>query len=156
MSVEQFPSPQRPPDHEVPGDVLQSPDATPRDPDGRSSRIASYDEFFDFYLMEHRSARSRRLHYLGTVTASFLVLAFLATGKPLVLLMALIFGYGPAWIGHFVFERNRPATFRYPLWSLISDYRMLYLWLTGGIDAAMAGAAERQARDLSGDLSGSL
>lgn len=141
------PEPASSPDNASSDSSAPHPDAAWPDPEGCAPRIASYDEFFDFYLMEHLSARSRRLHYLGTVTASLLVLAFLATGKPLLLLMALIFGYGPAWIGHFMFERNRPATFRYPLWSLISDYRMLYLWLTGRIEEAMAGAAARRLGD---------
>lgn len=141
MSTDQVSRPPAAPDHDAP-----TADESGMERRG-DERIRSYDQFFDFYLMEHRSARSRRLHYLGTVMASLLLVAFLVTGKPLLLLMALIFGYGPAWIGHFVFERNRPATFRYPLWSLISDYRMLWLWLTGRIGDALAAAEMRRGSD---------
>lgn len=117
-----------------------------RSPDASPARIVNYADFFDFYLMEHRSPRSRALHYLGTMAASALVIAAIVSGTLWLLLLALLMGYGPAWIGHFVFERNRPATFRYPLWSLVSDYRMVYLWLRGEIDAALQAAEQRTGR----------
>src|SRR5579862_2736281 len=81
-------------------------------------------EFWSYYLAAHRDPRSRALHYMGTLgAAALLVLA--ALGRDWRWLVAVPFvGYGPAWLGHLVFEHNRPATFAHPLWSLASDIRM--------------------------------
>lgn len=92
---------------------------TPKD-----SGFRSFAEFYPFYLREHRHPVSRALHYLGT-WGSILCLAGLATtGEPWWLLGAAFSGYSFAWLGHFRFERNRPATFRHPFFSLASDFRM--------------------------------
>jgi hypothetical protein len=93
-------------------------------------RIQKYDEFWLYYLREHSRPASRGLHYLGTVCS----LGGIAAGaciSPWWLLAAPVVGYGPAWIGHFVIEKNKPATFGYPFWSLISDYKMFGLALVG-------------------------
>ncbi len=108
------------------------------------ARITNYDAFFDFYLMEHRSPHSRALHFFGTGVGSLVAIAAVATGHYAFIPLALLLGYGPAWIGHFFFERNKPATFQYPWWSFISDYRMLGLWLTGRLDRALQDAARRR------------
>ena len=90
-----------------------------------------YGEFWPQYLALHADRRTRALHYAGTLTAlAALVVAAVAWDWRW-LLAALIVGYAPAWLGHFAFERNRPATFGHPLWSLWSDVRMLALFLTG-------------------------
>jgi len=91
----------------------------------------TYREFWPVYLAAHADRRNRALHYFGTLGA----LAILAGAAILSdwrwLLAAPLVGYGPAWLGHAIFERNRPATFAHPLWSLAGDIRMLGL-LFGG------------------------
>jgi hypothetical protein len=96
-------------------------------------RYASYEAFWPFYVSQHRNPMNRRLHFVGTTLA----LASLCAGvlaSPRWALLAPFAGYGFAWVGHFAFERNRPATFRYPLWSLRADFRMFRLVLTGRMD----------------------
>ena len=94
-------------------------------------RIQTYREFWPYYVGEHSSPACRALHYLGSVMGLSTLAALALTGDWRWLLVGLVAGYGPAWVGHFFIEKNRPATFRYPLWSLISDYRMLALALRG-------------------------
>lgn len=94
------------------------------------ARIQSYDEFWLFYLREHRHPETRGMHYIGTsLTFVFLALAVFADWRWIFAFP--IAGYGFAWTAHFAIEKNRPATFQYPLWSLISDYRMYLLWAFG-------------------------
>lgn len=95
------------------------------------AKIATYREFWPHYLREHSSPATRAIHFAGTGLATFSILALILTGNAWFIPVALVAGYGPAWIGHFFIEKNRPATFTYPFWSLISDYRMAWAWLTG-------------------------
>ena len=99
------------------------------------TRPTSYAEFWPYYLGEHRSRATRICHYVGTLLGLLLLLAAIAGGDWRLLPVALIAGYGPAWLGHFFLERNRPATLRYPLWSFVSDFRMLGLFLAGRLEA---------------------
>jgi hypothetical protein len=108
-------------------------------------KITAYRDFWPYYLREHSQPRTRAFHFLGTGLAFFSVLAFIAFGKFWFLLAALIAGYGPAWIAHFLIEGNRPATFRYPLWSLFSDFRMAWDWLSGTLNDELT-KAEVKAR----------
>jgi hypothetical protein len=94
-------------------------------------RIKTYREFWPYYLQQHSEPRTRAIHFLGTGLAVFSILALIATFNPWFAPLALVAGYGPAWIGHFFVEKNRPATFTYPLWSLFSDFRMAWDWLSG-------------------------
>lgn len=90
----------------------------------------SFAEFWPHYLREHSRPQTRALHYLGTTLVVGLALFALVTGRwPLLALLPLA-GYLFAWTGHFAVEKNRPATFTYPWWSLLADFRMWWLWLT--------------------------
>lgn len=107
----------------------------------QSKRIEDFEEFWLFYLREHAKPETRALHYFGTGMAVLGIVACVVLGKLWFLLAVPVAGYAPAWIGHFFVEKNTPATFRYPLWSLASDFRMAFSWLTGqiGEDLARAG-----------------
>jgi len=99
--------------------------------DRGTNRIATYAEFWPYYLREHSKPTTRAWHYFGTSLAIAFVVAAIVAANPWWVLAAAVCGYGPAWIGHFFVEKNRPATFQYPFWSLFSDFRMYAVWLTG-------------------------
>ena len=98
-----------------------------------SRQFHSFREFYPFYLSEHSNRTSRRLHFIGSCGVLVLLLVALAQRNAWWLLAALVCGYGFAWVGHFFFEKNRPATFRYPLYSFIGDYAMYRDIWTGKI-----------------------
>jgi len=96
-----------------------------------SDRYQSFAEFWPYYLSEHADPTNRRLHYVGSTLALMNVTAAIVLLNPFFILGALVSGYFFAWIGHFKVEHNRPATFKYPFWSLAADFRMYFLALSG-------------------------
>ena len=96
-----------------------------------AEKLQKYADFWPYYLGEHGKPATRGLHYFGTSLGLALLAAAIVAGNWWLLLVALISGYLFAWIGHYFVEHNRPATFTYPFWSLISDFRMYGYWLTG-------------------------
>jgi hypothetical protein len=105
--------------------------------------IRSYREFWPYYLNEHKEPKTRALHLAGTGVATVLLATGIVTANIWFFLAALLAGYGPAWFAHFVVEKNRPVTFRYPLWSLFSDFRMAATWLAGGLERELKRAGVR-------------
>lgn len=97
-------------------------------------RIENYADFFPYYLREHSKRACRISHYIGTTLVIACWLKLVLTMDFVWLGYGFLAGYGFAWFGHFFIEKNRPATFQYPLWSLISDFKMYGLWLTGRLD----------------------
>lgn len=94
-------------------------------------RYTTFRDFWPFYLREHAQPATRLMHYIGTTIGLCLVLYGLATGNLLWLLGFPLAAYSFAWTSHALVEHNKPATFTYPLWSLIADLRMWALWVTG-------------------------
>jgi hypothetical protein len=94
-------------------------------------RYRSFAEFYPFYLSEHANPTSRRLHFSGTTVALALIIASVVTQKWWLLAIALVQGYAFAWVGHYFFEHNKPATFKYPGFSLMGDWRLWWDILTG-------------------------
>ncbi|MBM4232533.1 MAG: DUF962 domain-containing protein [Gammaproteobacteria bacterium] len=93
----------------------------------------TFQEFYPFYLGEHANRTSRRLHVVGTLGAMLQFALAVVQGQPRWLLTGLLTGYALAWIGHYFFEKNTPATFKHPLYSLRGDFRMAREVLTGRI-----------------------
>ena len=100
----------------------------------------TFADFFPFYLREHAKSSTRALHYFGTTLVIAVALYAILTGKWLFLLLMPVAGYFFAWVAHFFVEKNRPATFTYPLWSLAADFKMYFLWLTGRLPRHLAAA----------------
>lgn len=98
-----------------------------------SGRFASFREFYPFYLGEHQNRTCRRLHFVGSSAAlGFIVLA-IKDAAAWWLLASLVSGYAFAWVGHFFYEKNRPATFKYPFYSFLGDWMMYKDILIGRI-----------------------
>lgn len=94
------------------------------------TKYTSFTEFYPFYLSQHQNLTCRRLHFVGS-TLILLFLAYVIYTQQYAALFSLpVIGYGFAWIGHFMFEKNRPATFTYPVWSLMGDWKMFWQMLT--------------------------
>ena len=105
--------------------------------------ITSFDEFWPFYLREHAKPATRGLHYVGTTIVLGIWLYAILTGRWWLLLATPVAGYFFAWVSHFGIEKNRPATFTYPLWSLVADFKMYFAFLTGRIGGELERAGIR-------------
>ena len=102
-----------------------------------SNYLKDYESFWPFYLREHSKPLTRTFHYIGTTCAVALLAWISLFGSWLSVWLVLLAGYGPAWYSHYFIEKNRPATFKAPLWSLFSDFRMYFYFLTGRIDGEL-------------------
>ena len=100
----------------------------------------TYREFWPVYLREHARPQTRGLHYMGTALAIAALAAAAVSGDWIWLIAAPVAGYLFAWIAHMTVERNRPATFTHPIWSLISDFRMFFLWISGRLEPHLKAA----------------
>ena len=98
-----------------------------------AQQFDNFEDFYPFYLSEHSDRTCRRLHFVGSTLVIMLFIYFLISFNPWVLLAIPVAGYGFAWVGHFFYEKNRPATFKYPLYSLIGDWVMYRDMLAGKI-----------------------
>jgi hypothetical protein len=93
----------------------------------------SFREFYPYYLAEHADLTCRRLHFIGSWLVLAIVVWAVIVANPWLLLLLPVVGYGFAWVGHFFFEKNRPATFTYPVYSLMGDWVMFWDILRGRV-----------------------
>ncbi|MEW5739842.1 MAG: DUF962 domain-containing protein [Myxococcota bacterium] len=100
-------------------------------------RYQTFTDFWPFYLGEHSLPATRWMHFAGTTVALFNLLAAIATLRPWYVLTALVSGYAFAWVSHFFIEKNKPATFTYPLWSFAADWKMWAFMWTGKLGAEL-------------------
>ena len=103
-------------------------------------KYKDFKSFYPYYLTEHGDATNRILHFCGTLLFFVCLLAGFITGKWWLFIMIPVVGYGFAWVGHYFIEKNKPATFTYPLYSLGSDFVMFWHILTGQINAKLEDA----------------
>lgn len=103
-----------------------------------SDRYESFQEFWPFYLGEHSKASTRIIHFIGTSLGMALLVFAIATQRWGFIALGLVCSYGMAWVSHFTIEHNRPATFKYPLWSFMGDWKMLFYAVTGRLGGELA------------------
>lgn len=94
----------------------------------------SFRDFWPFYLGEHSMPQCRTQHFLGSSIAAAFFFVAMVTGHLTWIFLSLIVGYGCAWWGHFVFEKNTPATFKYPIYSFMGDWKMFWMMMVGTLD----------------------
>lgn len=116
-----------------PHSIQTGPAMNPAAPSASQGRFRSFADFYPFYLSEHRHPVCRRLHFIGTVLVIASLLAAAFSGEAAWLIGVPLAGYGFAWVGHFFFEHNRPATFSHPWYSLAGDFVMFRDILVGRI-----------------------
>jgi hypothetical protein len=106
------------------------------------TRYRNFEEFWPFYVREHSEALTRKLHFIGSLLALIILgMGFLYSYW--LLLLVPFAGYGFAWTSHLFVEKNQAATFKYPLWSLVADYKMFYLMCLGGMDEEVGRCRKR-------------
>ena len=103
-----------------------------------SQRIQSFREFWPFYVGEHANPLNRKLHFIGTTLVLICALTALATQRWWLFALMPVCGYSFAWVGHFIIEKNRPATFKYPVYSLAADFVMYGKMWAGAMDAEVS------------------
>lgn len=108
-----------------------------------SERITTYAEFWEFYVLEHSKPMTRWLHLAGTTIGLILLVWFIARGTWYYFPLFFVVGYGFAWFAHFVVEKNTPATFKYPFWSFISDFKMIGLMLAGRMSSEVVRISQK-------------
>ncbi len=104
------------------------------------TKYSSLKDFYSYYLKEHSNPTCRMFHYIGTTLILAIIVWMIADFAWWKLFCIPLVGYGFAWVGHFIFEKNKPATFKHPFYSLASDFIMYYHFLTGQIDEKLAKA----------------
>jgi hypothetical protein len=109
-----------------------------------TKRLETFEEFWPYYVKEHSKKLTRQFHFVGTSLALGCFAGGLLTRHKWLLLVAPVAGYGPAWISHFFIEKNRPATFTYPRWSLMADFVMWGKMLAGTMDDEVAAVVEAE------------
>lgn len=109
------------------------------------TKIETFEQFWDFYVGQHRKKTTRLFHFVGTTAAIGCVAGALLTKRRWLLLVAPLAGYGPAWFSHFFIEKNKPATFTYPLWSLQADFVMWWKTLSGQMQAEVERVLRQEA-----------
>lgn len=109
-----------------------------------NNKLQTFKEFWPYYVAEHSKPATRALHFVGTVTAMVCLVLLIAFGRWYWFPLAFVPGYAAAWISHFFIEHNRPATFKHPLWSFVSDYKMVGLMLVGKMNEEVVRATSRQ------------
>lgn len=107
-------------------------------------KYTTYSDFFPYYLQEHAKLETRLFHYVGSFLAIGVLVYALVTQNWWLLLAVPVSGYFFAWVSHAFIEKNKPATFTYPLWSLRGDYHMLFLAMTGRLNGALQRAGVAQ------------
>ena len=107
-------------------------------------RYKSFSEFWPYYICEHSQPGTRILHLIGTVIGLSVMVYFIATGRWYLFPLGLIPGYAFAWFAHFMIEKNKPATFKYPLWSFMGDYKMIAMMFTGQIGRELEKAVQKK------------
>jgi hypothetical protein len=110
-----------------------------------AQRIQTFREFWPFYVNQHAHPVNRKLHFVGTTLVLASAITAVVTMSWWLLLLMPVGGYGFAWVGHFIVEKNRPATFTYPVWSLAADFVMYGKMWMGAMDEEVRRAAELKA-----------
>ena len=106
-------------------------------------RYSRFDDFWDHYLREHAAPQTRQMHFMATTASLSIAASGLLVGRYILLLLAVIVGYGIAWLSHFVVERNKPLTWEYPWFSLLAEFKLFFLMAAGRIDEDVARALSR-------------